>query len=234
LRKENPRNPPPKMKQIDNGTIHYRDELVRKLIHLCSLSIPIIYYFIPRLTGIIILSVFTFLAVLLDLARYLSPQIGKIFYKIFGFMLRKHELDTRKKNLNGATYVFISALLSIIIFPKVIFITAFTILIISDSLAALVGRKYGRNKFLFKSLEGTLTFFISAIIVVLFTPKIEGYLTEYIIGFIAAAVGAIVENVSFGLADDNLSIPISIGLTMWLLYYILLPELQLILPNVPV
>jgi dolichol kinase len=57
---------------------------------------------------------------------------------------------------------------------------------------------------------------------------------EYVIGFIAAAVGAIVENISFGLADDNLSIPLSIGLTMWLLYYLMLPELQLILPNVPV
>jgi dolichol kinase len=221
------------MNQIDNGTINYRDELVRKLIHLCSLSIPTIYYFIPRSTAIIILSVFTILAILLDLARYLHSDIGKVFYKVFGFLLRKHELDHKKKNLNGATYVFISALISIIIFPKVIFITAFTILIISDSMAALIGRKFGRHKFLSKSLEGTLTFFISAIIVVLLTPKVEGNILEYIIGFIAAGIGAIVENVSFGLADDNLSIPLSIGLSMWLLYYLIMPELQLLLPNVP-
>jgi dolichol kinase len=221
------------MNQIDNGTINYRDELVRKLIHLCSLSIPTIYYFIPRSTAIIILAVLTLLAILLDLSRYLHPGVGKIFYRIFGFMLRRHEVDHRKKNLNGATYVFISALISIIIFPKVIFITAFTILIISDSLAALIGRKFGRHKFLSKSLEGTLTFFISAIIVVLLTPKVEGHFLEYAIGIIAAFIGAIVENVSFGLADDNLSIPLSIGLTMWLLYYLLLPELQLVLPNVP-
>jgi dolichol kinase len=221
------------MNQIDNGTIHYRDELVRKLIHLCSLSIPIIYYFIPQSTGIIILSVLTFLAVLLDLGRYLFPEVGKIFYKTFGFLLRRHELDNRKKNLNGATYVFISALLSIIIFPKVIFITAFTVLIISDSLAALIGRKYGKNKFLSKSLEGTLAFFISAIIVVLLTPKIEGSTAEYLIGFVAVAVGAIVENISHGWADDNLSIPLSIGLTMLLLYYLVFPGLQLSLPNVP-
>jgi len=71
------------MNQIDNGTINYRDELVRKLIHLCSLSIPVIYYFISRSTAITILLILTVLAILLDLARYLSPGVGNIFYKIF-------------------------------------------------------------------------------------------------------------------------------------------------------
>lgn len=221
------------MNQFDNGTINYRDELVRKLIHLCSLSIPIIYYFIPRSSAIIILAVFTVFAVILDLGRYFFPGIGKIFYKIFGFLLRKHEVDSKKKNLNGATYVFISALICAIIFPKLFFITAFCILIISDSSAALVGRKFGRHKFLAKSLEGTLAFFISASIVVIFTPKVEYTAAEYYIGFIAAAVGAIVENVSFGFADDNLSIPISVSLTMWGLYLLLLPNVQIILSNVP-
>jgi dolichol kinase len=49
----------------------------------------------------------------------------------------------------------------------------------------------------------------------------------------AAAIGAFVENISFGLADDNLTIPISVGLSMWLFYILLFPGLQLILPNVP-
>jgi dolichol kinase len=151
----------------------------------------------------------------------------------FGFLLRKHEKDGRKKNLNGATYVFISALLGVIIFPKVLFLTAFPILIISDSTAALIGRKFGKHKLFAKSLEGTLAFFISASIVVLFTPKLNGSITEYFIGILAAAIGAIVENISFGYADDNLSIPIAVGFSMWLLYILLFPGIQLILPNVP-
>ena len=221
------------MTPIDNGTINYRDELVRKLIHLCSLAIPIIYYFITQKSAIIILAVFTVAAVTLDLGRHFFPSVGGIFYKIFGFLLREHEVDSKKKNLNGATYVFISALLCVIIFPKVLFLTAFTVLIVSDSMAALIGRKFGKHRFISKSLEGTLAFFISATIVVLFTPKIDYVFTEYLIGIIAAAVGAIVENVSFGFADDNLSIPLSIGLTMWLLYSVMLPGLPLILQNVP-
>jgi dolichol kinase len=222
------------MTPIDNGSIHYRDEVVRKLIHLFSLSIPIIYYFIPQSTAIIILSVFTLVAILMDVSRFMSPKIGRYFNLLFGFLLRKHELDKKKRNLNGATYVLIAALLSVILFPKVIFLTAFPILIISDSTAALIGRKWGKHKFLAKSLEGTLAFFISASIVVLFTPKLlVGSITEYMIGILAAAIGAFVENISFGYADDNLSIPISVGFSMWLLYMLLFPGLQLILPNVP-
>jgi len=50
---------------------------------------------------------------------------------------------------------------------------------------------------------------------------------------LAAAIGAIVENISFGYADDNLSIPIAVGFSMWILYIVLFPGIQLILPNVP-
>ncbi len=221
------------MTPTDQGTINYKDELVRKLIHLFSLSIPIIYYFIPRSNAILILGILTGLALFIDLGRYLLPSFGTVFYNFFGFLLRKHEVDKSKRNLNGATYVLMSALICVIVFPKVIFITAFSVLIISDSVAALVGRKFGKTKFLSKSLQGTLAFFISAIIVILFTPKITGNITEYLIGFFAVLIGGIVENISFGFADDNLSIPISIGLTMWCLYLLFLPHVGLTLLGVP-
>jgi len=56
--------------------------------------------------------------------------------------------------------------------PKVVFITAFSILIISDSSAALIGRRFGRRKFLRKSLQGAGAFFVTALIVVVLAPKI--------------------------------------------------------------
>jgi dolichol kinase len=221
------------MTQIDQGTIHYKDELLRKLIHLFSLSIPVVYYFISTETAAIILGILTFIALVLDITRHFHPEVGKVFYKIFGLILRKHEVDEKQKNLNGATYVLISALIGVLIFPKLIFITAFSILIISDTMAALIGRKFGRRKFLSKSLEGTLAFFVSACIVVFFTPKIGKFPEEFLIGIAAALIGAIVENISFRLIDDNLSIPLAVGFVMWGLYLALLPNLELTLPNVP-
>ena len=215
------------MTQIDNGTIDFKGELLRKAIHFCSLSIPIIYNFITKETALSILIPLTLFSVTVDFSRYFIPSLSKFIYKVFGFIMREHEFDEKKKNLNGASYVFIAATLTLWIFPKVIFISAFTMLIICDIAAALIGRRFGKRKFLAKSLEGTLAFFVFAAIVVLFTPKIEGNFIEFIIGLLGGAVGAIIENISYGWADDNLTIPVSIGLTMWGLYILLLPNIVL-------
>lgn len=221
------------MNPIDNGTIIYRDEVLRKMVHLCSISIPVAYYFISQSDALIVLGSLAAFALVLDLGRFLNPKLAKAIYTYLGFMMRKHELDHKKKNLSGATYVFISAFACAIIFPKVLFITGFAVLIISDISAALIGRKFGKHKFLAKSLEGTLAFLVTAVIVVFLTPKILGDPMEYVIGIIAVAIGAIVENISFGIADDNLSIPLSIGFAMWGLYVLIFPGLELVLTNVP-
>ncbi len=211
------------MTPIDSGTINYKSELLRKSIHFCSLSIPIIYYFINKSTALSILIPLTLLSVVIDFGRFFIKPLSAFIQKVFGFMLREHEIDSTKRNLNGASYVFIAATVTIWIFPKLIFISAFAMLIICDIAAALIGRRFGKHKFLSKSLEGTLAFFIFACVVVLITPKFGSTFSEYIIGFIGGAVGAIIENVSYGWADDNLTIPLSIGFTMWGLYLLLLP-----------
>ncbi len=222
------------MTATDNGTINYKHELLRKSIHLCSLSIPIVYYFISKELALKFLVPLTVFSILLDFGRHIFPPLNKFFTHFFGFMLREHEKDSKKKNLSGASYVFLACTLSIFIFPKLFAITGITVLILGDIAAALIGRKFGRHKFFFKSLEGTLAFFIVSALVVLVIPKFEGLFLEYIIGFVAAAVGALAENLSYGWADDNLTIPISIGLTMAILYWLLLPDLNLVLPNVPI
>lgn len=213
------------MTQTDRGTIDFKGELLRKSIHFCSLSIPIIYYFITKEAALNILIPITIISVIIDFSRFFIKPLDKIIQKVFGFIMREHEIDSNKKNLNGASYVFIAATISIWIFPKIIFITAFTMLIICDIAAALIGRRFGKRKFLAKSFEGTFAFFVFSIFVVLLTPKIEGLFLEYIIGIIGGFIGAIFENISYGWADDNLTIPLSIGFTMWGLYYLIFPNL---------
>lgn len=207
------------------ATIDYKNEVIRKLIHLNSLSIPIIYYYIDKKLALSILTPLTLAFLIVDVVRYYNPQVAEWFYKFFGFLLRNKEKDEKKKRLNGATNVLISALLGILVFPKLIFVTAFSILIISDIASALIGRKLGRRKFFAKSLEGAAAFFISAVIVVMFTPKVENLYWEYLIGIIAAFFGTIAESMSFGI-DDNISIPITVGTIMWILYVILLPQIN--------
>lgn len=219
---------------LDKGNIDYKSELLRKSIHLVSLSMAIIYYFISRELALTILVPLSIFSLILDLARYFFPPYSRIFYKIFGFMLREHEINSKKLTLSGATYVFLGVTLVVIFFPKVFVIPAIAILIIGDIFAALIGRKFGRHKFLAKSFEGSLAFFITGSIVILFSPKVSGDVLEYFIGFAAVAVGAIMENVSYGWADDNLTVPLAVCLTMLILYSVFLPDLSLILPNVPI
>ncbi|MFC2085521.1 diacylglycerol/polyprenol kinase family protein, partial [Bacteroidota bacterium] len=208
---------------IDKGTIDYKTEILRKAIHFCSLSIAIVYYFIPKELALKILIPLTVISLIIDLARYFIPPFSNIFYFIFGFMLRQHEKDTNKKTLNGATYVLLAATLVVLIFPKAFVVPAVAILIVGDISAALIGRKFGKHKFLSKSLEGTIAFIIAGAIVIILAPKVEGYFIEYIIGFIAVFVGGIAENISYGWADDNLTVPLAICLTLALLYYLFLP-----------
>jgi dolichol kinase len=211
---------------IDAANIDYKAELARKGIHFTSLSIPIIYYYIERDLALAILVPITLGFLAVDLLRYYHKPTADLFYKVFGFMLRKHEQDKSSKRLNGATNVLIAASLCVIVFPKLIVLTAFPILIISDSVAALFGRRFGKRKFMQKSVEGSTAFFLFALIVVAFTPKIGEGINEYLIGAVAAFVGTVVEASSWKI-DDNLSIPLSVGVVMWGLYFLAYPSVNL-------
>jgi dolichol kinase len=204
----------------------YRIEVIRKAIHLVSLSIPIVYYFLSKQSALAILIPMTTLFVVVDIARYYYKPVEELFFKYFGFLLRRHESDKKRKTLNGASYVLISATLCVMVFPKIITITSFSILIISDISAALIGRKFGKHRFLAKSLEGSTAFFISALVVILITPKIGYQLSEYLIALIAVAVGTITEALPATI-DDNFSIPVSVGAVLWLGYTIFLPSLNI-------
>jgi len=198
--------------------ISYSQEILRKTIHLLSLNIPIVYIFVSDKLALSILIPMALIAVILDLlSRKGVPWAEKLIYGYFGSMLRKHETKKRKKIiLNGASWVLISAVLTVLLFPKVIAIVSFIILIISDIAAALIGRKWGRTKLGKKSLEGTLAFIVSGIIVVVIIGIIfNGNYIYYIAGILGAVVGGIAElNAKTLKIDDNLGIPLGVGIVM--------------------
>ena len=207
-------------------SISYRTELIRKGIHLSSIVIPLLYFTIPRNVALAIIIPLTLVVLAVDILRHWNAPFEKWFHTVFGWLLRRHESDRSKKQLNGATYVLIAATLCLLIFPKIIAVTSFIILIISDMMGALIGRKFGRHKFLGKSVEGSSAFFLSAVIVVLLTPKIGYTPGEYMIGAFAAAVGTVFEALPWSV-DDNISIPLSVGITLWIGYLLFLPGLDI-------
>lgn len=208
--------------------IAYKQEVLRKMIHLCSLSIPIIYAFIDRNTALLLLTCVFIPFFAGDVARRFVTPLDKLVRRFFGGMMRAHELDDKRFLLNGATFVLLSALLCVFIFPKIIAITAFAILIVSDISSALIGRKFGKTPFLDKSLQGTMAFWLSAWCVVEVIAILSHASWHYVaIGVVAAFVGGVVEAASIRLRmDDNFSIPLSVGSVMWLLALGLEPSVR--------
>ncbi|MBR9976032.1 MAG: dolichol kinase [Bacteroidetes bacterium] len=219
----------PQSVEAAGQNVSFQYELIRKGIHMMSLSIPVGYYFISQSTALLILVPLMLAFLVGDLLRTFHQPSFELYQRVFGRMLRAHEKTQQKKTLNGATWVLLSAVFCVLVFPKLITITAFAILIISDTTAALIGRRFGTKKFNDKTLEGTSAFIVSAAIVILFTPKVQHIAAEYVIAMVSGIVGAVAEVFSFNIIDDNFAIPVAIGLAMWLMYALFLPELNIYL-----
>ena len=198
--------------------ISYLSEVGRKSIHLTSVLIPIIYLHIDHVTGIGILLAMTSVSLLIDILRHYHAPSRDLLMKLVGPLLREHELTGGRMQLTGATWVLIAATLTLGVFPTIVGVTAFTVLIVSDTFAALIGRRYGRRPFLDKSVVGTVAFAITGMIVVAVYGSI--YAMPYpfwVAGAIGAVVSGIVEAGSVRLhMDDNITIPFSFAITLML------------------
>ncbi len=168
------------MKKVD--LLNLQTELKRKVIHLSCAVLPLLYYFYLNREQIVILcSTISILFLIAEFLRFRHRESGVLFKKIFSPLLRERE---KNKHITGATYLFISATVTFIIFRKEIAVPAVMILTIADSFAAIVGKMTDLGKFFSKSLSGSVTFFVtSACIVSLFLPDL---------GWMALLVAALV------------------------------------------
>ncbi len=191
--------------------IPYTSELVRKGIHLLSLLIPVCYSFMDRNLILALLVPMTAITIAVDVLSKLDTPCRQWIQFVLGSILRPHEKGKRK-TLNGASWVMLASVAIIAIFPKIIAITGITGLIICDTSAALVGRKFGRIRFWGKSLEGSLAFLISGLIAVAFIGNAAAMpLYYYTSGFVAVSLATIAELFSKKAhLDDNLTIPFTI------------------------
>jgi dolichol kinase len=196
--------------------ISYHSELGRKTIHLSSLGIPAIYLHIEHATGIAILVAMTLVSLAIDVGRHYHAPTRQLLTRMVGPLLRAHEVDGGRFTLTGATWVLIAATLTLSAFPTIVGVTAFTVLIVSDTSAALIGRRFGRRPFLDKSLVGAVAFAVSGMAVVVFYAIVYQLPAAYVLwGAVAAVVSSIVEAASVRLhMDDNITIPFSFAVTL--------------------
>jgi dolichol kinase len=208
-----------------SAQITYASEIARKGIHLASLLIPIIYLQLDHWTGIVTLCVMTAISLLIDMLLHVHPGSRRLLLSLVGPLLRQHELREDRFHLTGASWVLIAATLTFLVFPTTIAVTAFSVLIVSDTFAALIGRRYGHREFIDKSLAGSMAFALSAFGVVAAWQTVFSLpMSFFIAGAIASVAAAIAEAASSRLRlDDNIAIPCSYGIVHWLVS-VLLPS----------
>jgi dolichol kinase len=126
---------------------------------------------------------------------------------LFFRTLRNKETSRENFQFTGAIYVLLSALLCLCLFGKEVAAIALTVMLISDSAAALIGRSIGKIKiYKNKTLEGTLAFFFTAVIInLLFWPLYPFGWINVIACLVATLAEVYEDKIEI---DDNLSVPV--------------------------
>ena len=181
-------------------------EIKRKIVHLATLVVPVGYALTSDQTIILFLVPFFLALLAVDLLRHYHPGVASLFRKyFFGRVLREEERPT----LMGSTYFIFSTILTILLFPKAIAIASLLILILSDTAAALTGKGIGRVKIFGKTLEGSLAFLATSLLIVWIYPRLSRFSGSL------AALGATLVEVLPLRVNDNLTIPLMSGAIMF-------------------
>ncbi|MBU5575087.1 MAG: SEC59/DGK1/VTE5 family protein [Candidatus Aenigmatarchaeota archaeon] len=182
------------------------NEIKRQLVHGSGIIFSIMVILNRELAFFI--SFFTI--IFLFLFAYFRTFIRKN-KKIEKFIKDYERKEEAKFPFKGALYFFFSISLSIILFPKNIASASIAVLSISDMLSTLVGIKYGKHKFYvnkYKSLEGSIIFFISCLLILLFYTN---FYNALLISIITTCIEV------FPYVNDNISIPLTVGFLMIML-----------------
>jgi len=181
-------------------------EILRKMVHLATLIIPVGYALTSEETAILCLVPFFIALLVVDLLRHFHSGTASLFQKyFFGRVLREEE----KSAFMGSTYFIFSTILTILLFPKSIAIASLFILILSDTAAALTGKGIGKVKVFGKTVEGSMAFLITSLLIVWIYPRLGRFSGSL------AALGATLIEVLPIKVNDNLSIPLVAGAIMF-------------------
>ncbi len=211
-------------------------EIRRKLIHYVGLTVPFLYYFVlDKQVMVAFVGAAFIVFLIIDYCRLyqnisvinrffqeeryttslkLSYPYGKhgitkeIHMPTFGEIMRTEE----KRGLGAQTYFAAGSLVCILLYSKDIAVASIAVLVIGDSVAAIVGKAIGKHRiYRKKTLEGYLACLLASFgICILILP-----LPIAVPGALGAATTELLSRF-----NDNFSIPVITGAVMTVAHYI--------------
>jgi len=161
----------------------------RKLIHFSGIVIILLRLVLETKYIFIFMSVITLTFLISEIFRLKGFYIP-VIHEISNFCRKKEE-----KGFLTEPFLFSLSITLLLLLPLKLFLIGSLPLVIGDALAGLVGYKFGRHKLPYnknKTIEGSITFFVSAflsytlfldlqtsLILSIFSTILEGFLKKY-------------------------------------------------------
>ena len=188
---------------------------LRKVFHvLASSTVPVFYWLLPGVSTtdqgrtfiLLVLTPITVMALLVEGLRMLNAHFNRYVMMRFSLLIRQ----TEQSRFTGATFVCLSFLLVVWLFPRNIAVAAMFFLTIGDTAAEIAGKNWGRTRYFGRSLEGMAGFFLLAL------PIAWLIFGDWRVAVPGAAAAALIEFLSFRV-DDNLTVPLLSAVVLQLL-----------------
>lgn len=138
-----------------------------------------------------------------DILRLALPWLNALFFRVFQSLASPREAD----GIASSTWYMVGILVAVALFPLDVVVPGILVLALADPAASYLGRRWGRRRIGTGSLEGMAVFAVIAGTILLVTAPPGSAL-------LAAVGAAAVEVVPWDL-DDNLTIPLTVALILW-------------------
>ena len=210
-------------------------EIGRQLIHLSGIGAVFFAYVLGNIvtgTGALVISLgFLILSFYVKWKQGIRENLPIRIKKLeqmedsFHDLINSVERESAKKKYMGPMLFFFAIGISLLVFPFRIAILSVIVLSVGDSFSTLIGVHFGRHKTKVnpkKSWEGTLAGLVASFMVcILYLSYVNPSLLvmNIIIAIVAASVGMFMEVMPFRV-NDNLLMPFSVGIIIWILTFL--------------
>jgi dolichol kinase len=170
---------------------------------------PLVYYFSPNKIIVEMLILYLLgIMTTLEVMRNISPSLWRTIVEH-----SKGILKVREGMITGTTALLISNAIVIALFNKWVAIVSLVYMLFGDAAAAIIGTKYGKVKIGNKSLEGSLAFFITTMVIALIFSQWTGIRIHLIVLIFGAIAATITEALPIEI-NDNLTVAIASAIVM--------------------
>jgi dolichol kinase len=185
--------------------------LIRRKLYRIGAGIvfPVIYYFSPNKIIVEMLLLYLLgIMTTIEIIRYVSPNIWRVIAEH-----SKGILKVRQGIITGTTALLIANIIVIAFFRKQVAIVSLLYMLFGDTASAIVGSKYGKVKIGDKTLEGSLAFFITVMLIALILSQWTGIRIHLIIMIFGAIAATITEALPIEI-NDNLTVAPAAAIAM--------------------